>query len=165
MSTDREIFKNMQKGQFTSNNTASSPLGEVAEVHKRQRDCAYYGTENAATNVAEMPICVVKRKSTLREARLLVPSNVTTHNTNYDHIKIYKRTSAGASQTLIAQWNTHGGAQGTIVTTTSNNCSINTTSAANECAAGSVISYEIIKASSGTAVPVGTVFSLDFEEV
>lgn len=162
--TDRARLKQLHRGQFVTNNSASDPLGEVAEFHKRQRDVRKLGTENAATNMAETPALYVKRKSILRQLIGLVSANAATNNTNYAVINFYKRLgSNGGSQTLLASWNTHGGGQGTLTANlpgtfslaSSSNCVI---------AAGSVITYEVIKTSSGVAIPSDSVFVLDLEE-
>lgn len=165
MPTDREYFKRIQKGQFTSENLASAPLTEITEVHSRTREISKFGTENAATNVAETGGLVLARKSKLRSVKLLTGTNVASDNTDYVVVTISKRLSNGASQTTLATLNTHGGANGAITRYVPIAFTLTSTGADLEIASGSAITYTVTKAGSGKALGGDTVFSLDFEEI
>jgi hypothetical protein len=165
MTTDREYLKQAQSGHIASTG-AAAPITEVGYAHTRARDFMKTGSENAATNVAESAMFVVNRKSKLVAADLHVPSNVATSNTDYLTLKVYKRDSAGANQLLVASYNTHGGAQGAVTQWIAKDFSINTTSDTHVIAAGSVLTYEIVKGSAtGVALPTLSIFSFDLEEV
>lgn len=166
--TDRTRIKNQQKGEYLTAAGMVDGNGAVNAMHTRQRDFQKRGTENAATNVAEV-VCVadVARKSKLRKASIAVTTNITGDNTNYAIIKFFKRTSG--TSTLIASWNTHGGAQSSLTTNVSGHCD-NTTNGLvvnsdAEIAAGSQITYSIGKLGSGQLVDIGTCFSFDLEEI
>lgn len=165
MATDRELLKKQQQGQFCTNNSASDPLGEINRSHSRQRDIQKLGSENASTNVAETIGFILERKSWLRSVRFATGTNVTTDNTNYLVLTVYKRTSAGATQKTLASWNTHGAAQGAITKLVSNNMSLSATVSDMIISAGSVITYDLVKAASGQQLVNDTVISLDLEEV
>lgn len=162
--TDRARLKQLHRGQFVTNNSATDPLGEVAEFHKRQRDVVKLGTENAATNMAETPCFHVNRKSILRRVNGLPAATVTGNASNYAVVNVYKRLgSNGGSQTLLASWNSHTSAQSTMTINLSNNFSL--AAAANTViAAGSVVTYEVLKFGTGVAINADTKLTFDLEE-
>lgn len=164
--TDRELLKQQEAGAFCTTG-ATDPIGEVNKFHRRTRSITLVSTANAATAVAETVGFIVPRKSKLADntaIKLLVATtNVATSNSNYDSIIVYKRDSAGANQVRLGTWNTHGGAQGTLTFNVPATVPC-VTNAQAIIAAGSIITYEVTKTSSGVAIDPGTIISLDLEE-
>lgn len=166
MATDREYLKRLQTGQFTSENLASNAVGEIVELHKRTRSFVKIGSENAATNVAETPLGRVYRKSKLHAASLTTATtNIAGNNSDYLVLTVYKRTSAGASQTALVSWNTHLGATGSLTLSVPATGTLTSTVADRDIAAGSVLSYALVKAGNGKALDPGSAIDLDLEEI
>lgn len=163
MATDREIWKDRQNGQAQAFGLAADPrTGVVADVNRRTICAAKFGTENAATNVAEVACGVVNRKARCVSIKYTSVTAIANDATDYVHIKAYKRTSAGASLTLLGSWNSATGAQG--ATTASVPASLSLVDNSDlDIAAGSPISYIITKFGAGKLVDVGS-FTFDVEE-
>ena len=162
MATDREFLKQQQAGMLNTTGAANARV-EVNSSHTRCHHIQKTGTENAATNVAETVALVVNRKANLSTLKFLTGTNVANDSSNYVFITVSKRTSAGASQTTIAYWNTHTSADNQITANVpaSFNVVPNTDATI---AAGSIITYTIGKFGSGQAVAFG-VMAVDLEEV
>ena len=160
--TDRSIFKERQAGQAQGYGLAALPTtGVVADMHRRQRDFAKVGTENAATNVAETVMFTVKRKSKVVAVEYTTGTNVATDNTDYVVFTISKRT--GATATTVATFNTHGGAQGAITQYIGADFSV-VSNSDSTLAADDILTYTIVKANSGKTIAIGTI-TVDLEEV
>ncbi len=165
--TDRKKLKDFQIGQALSIAGITSAVLAVKSTHARARDYLKTGSENAATNVAELPMIFIKRASKLRGFAILPSANVASDNTDYVVFKFYKRT--GATSTLIASWNTHGGAQGAL-TTAAPGVGENVTmglvvNADGEIATAHYLTFELLKYGAGKAVAANTMFSFGLEEI
>lgn len=162
--TDRQYRKYQEAGQLATTG-ASAATDEVAEIHKRTLREKIASSANAATNVSETLVGWLPRKAQLKEGKLTVPTtNVAADGSNYFHLKVYKRTSAGASQTLIAEYNTHTSADGAVtrLTPATLNLVDNSDAVVN---ADSIVTYEVLKYGSGKAIDQYSMLELDFEEV
>lgn len=162
--TDRELLKLQQTGALGGNSSVSNAVGAVAKAHTRTKSLLKYGTENAATAVAESVAGVVNNKSRLQSLKILTKTTIANNNTDHVLFTFSKRTSAGASQTTLGTWNTATAAQGAITA----NVPASVTVVANSDAvidAGSIVTYTIAKAGAGQLVDNPTVFALELEEV
>lgn len=167
MATDRSIIKAQQAGEFRTAATTSAivdPIGEVAKIHTRSLTFQRIGTENAATNIAETVFGVVNRKSLVKTLKLQTIGAVANDATDYDKFYVYKRTSAGATQTLLGSWNTATAAQGATVALAAQSMTLTSTTADLTVTAGSVLTVHVGKFGAGKAL---TEFSItaDLEEV
>lgn len=163
MPTDREYLKYQQAGALVTTGAASGKA-EVGYAHSRQRSFAIFSSANAATNTAETPLGVVEFKSKLKSVKLTVPTTNIAAGTDYAHVKVYKRTAAGASQTLIAQYNTATGAQGAVTLRVPADFAViaNSDSTLD---AESLVTFEVIKGASGKAIDQYSMLDFVFEEV
>ncbi len=166
--TDRARIKNQQEGVFLAAAGMTDAHAATRALHSRGLQGAQKtGTENAATNVAQTPALGYQfRKVKVRGIGITTVSNIATNNTNYDVFKFYK-TVAGTS-TLIGSWNTHGGAQGSIVYGTPVVIAVGTGLVANsdaEIPIGASVDYVITKVSGGALVDPGMLFDFDLEEI
>lgn len=159
--TDRELRKFQEAGQMSTSG-ATDPIGEIAKVHSRSWNFTKVGTENAATNVSETVMFTVNRKTKISSIKYLTGTNSATDNSNYAVITVLKKT-AGANSTTVATYNTHGGAQSSIVKDIPASFSV-VTNSDSTLAAGDALFYTIGKTGSGVAVAIGT-FTVDGEEV
>lgn len=162
MATDRVYLKNQQSGMLQTTG-ASNAISEVSAAHSRTHHIQKTGTENAATNVAETVGLVLNRKVQISSVKLLTGTNVTNDTSNYAVITLSKRTSAGATQTTVATYNTHTNAQGAITLNVPASFSV-VANSDSVVAAGSILTYTITKAGSGQAVAF-SVLAVDVEEV
>ncbi len=162
MATDREYLKQQQAGMLNTTGAVNA-RPEVNSAHSRTFHIQKVGTENAATNVAETVALVVARKAQLSSAKYLTGTNVANDATDYSVVTLYKRTSAGASQTTVATYNTATAAQGAIVLQVPASFSA-VTNADATIAAGSILTYAVKKYGAGKLVDVG-VIAVDLEEV
>lgn len=163
MATDREILKNQQLGALTTAPAVSSPRTAIASAHTRSRDFPKVGTENAETNVAVTVMYSVRRKCRLAGFTYLTGTTTASDNSDYAVITISKQT-AGASNTTIATFNTHGGAQGAITANVPASFSVVANA---DCilAAGDSVHYKVTKHSAtGKVIAIGTLTG-DYEEV
>lgn len=166
--TDRDKVKDQQEGEFLTAKDIVSAKTAVQDMHSRTA-CAHrkMGAENAATNVAELPIGFVPVKSKPRKIGIRVVTNIAADNSHYAVIHFYGR-KAGTS-TLVGSWNTHGGAQGAL--TTAGPAVISTaatgliTNAQSEIAADSDFTFDIQKVGNGQDVAAGSIFSAWLEEI
>lgn len=156
--TDRELLKQQQAGALGTT-AASDPIAEVGSAHTKSINFLKLGTENAATNVAELFVGVVNRKSRVKTVKYVTATNTAADTTDYVVVKVFKGTSA----TLLASWNSHSSAQGAIVEKTASSFSV-VSNADAIIAAGTPISYEVKKYGSGKVLDVGG-FTVDLEEV
>jgi hypothetical protein len=164
--TDRSIVKKFFAGLLRTASTTTAivdPLGAVADGHSRVYNMSRQGTENAATNVAEIAGCTIKRASQLKSISFSSATAVT--NSNNDHVVVYayKYTAAGGSKTLLGSWNTATAAQSATAAFGSNTLSL-VGGSASTIAAGSTISYHVGKFGSGQAL-ANLAVSVDVEEV
>lgn len=162
--TDRELLKLQQTGALGGNSSVSNAVGAIAKHHSRTLNLAKFGTENAATAVAESVAGVVTNKGRLQTLKILTKTTIANNNTDHVLLTFSKRTSAGASQTTLGTWNTATAAQGAITA----NVPASVTVVANSDAvidAGSVLTYTISKAGAGQLVDNPTVFVYEIEEV
>ncbi len=165
--TDRELRKQQEASALGTAGVsgASDPRGETVNIHSRQKDHFLLSGGSTTTNVAEKVFGYVKRASKLRNAHWAMTGALTSNTANYAKLSIYKRNSAGAAQTLLASWNCAVGAEGTTVTLAPNACTNTSTAADLSIAAGSVLTYEIIKyGAAGMTVGEMSVH-VDLEEV
>lgn len=165
MATDREYLKRQQAGMLNTSGTTSDAVtvrSAVNAAHSRTHHIQKTGTENAATNVAETVGLVIARQAQLASAKYLTGTNVANDSSNYVVITLSKRTSAGASQTTVASYNTHTSAQNQITLNVPAAFSL-VTNTDSVIAAGSILTYTVNKYGSGQAVAVG-VLAVDLEE-
>lgn len=161
--TDREILKFQQKGALATAPGITNAADAVNSAHTRAYVITKYGTENAATNVSETPGFVVNRKARVKTAKFLTNTTIANVATDYDVIYLYKRTSAGASQTLLGSWNTSAAAVGGAITahvpaslTLVDNTDL-------DIDAGAIVTYLIGKFGAGKLVADATI-TVDCEE-
>jgi hypothetical protein len=159
--TDREHIKKQQAGSFDSLGLSDRDAA-VAALHTRSHHIFKSGTENAATNVAETAGFVLNRKAKVTSIKLLTATTVANDASDYDKIYVYKRTSAGASQTLLGSWNTATAAQGAITANIPAELDLVDNSDL-VVDAGSVITYHVGKFSSGKVLALATI-TVDTEE-
>ncbi len=159
--TDRELIKTQQAGSFDAIPLAT-PVASLASLHSHSRDYTKVGTENAATNVAATLMFSVRRKSKVGGITYLTGTNVAADNTNSVYFTVSKMT-AGGTAVVVASFNTHAGAQGAITANVPAAFSVVQNSDA-ILASGDSLHYTITKASSGTAVAIGTI-TTDLESV
>ncbi len=167
MATDRSIIKAIWAGLFRTAATTTTivdPIGEVAKFNTRSLSHQRNGTENAATNIAETVFGVVNRKSLVKSLKLQTIGAVANDATAYDKIIVYKRTSAGASQTVLGSWNTATAAQGATTALAAHSLSLTSTTADLTIAAGSVLTVHVGKFGNGQAIAEFSV-TADLEEV
>lgn len=167
MATDRQYMKLQQAGALQTTG-ATNAIGEVGKAHSRPYPMVKAGTENAATNVAQTFLCVLNRKSQFGlgsngTVKFITGSTVTKDTSNYAVTKVFKLDSAGANSTLVASWNTHNSAQGTITANVPASLSV-VANADATVDAGSSLYYTIDKIGTGVQIAVG-VFLVDPEEV
>lgn len=160
--TDRVIFKKQQVGSLGTAG-ASNALGEIAEVHTRAHSIPKTGTENAATNVAETALAVVRRKAQCQGFKYSTGTNVASNATNYLVVTISKRDGAGGAAVTLATYNTHPSAQGAITQWQPAAFSV-VANADATIAAGSLLTYTVGKQGTGQLLDVG-VFTPVLEEV
>ncbi len=106
---------------------------------------------------------MLNRKGYVKTIKGLTATAVANDGTDYDKIYVYKRTSAGASQTLLGSWNTATGSNGAISAsvpftfTLVDNSDLSVD-------AGSVITYHVGKFGGGKALALATL-TVDVEEI
>ncbi len=162
MATDREILKTADVGVAGSMGLAASATTAIASIHSRTRTIQKTGAETAAAAVAETVGLHVTRKSRLKNAWVTTAVAITLSTTNYAVVTLYKRTSAGATPSAIAVYNTALLAIGALTPT-----AFTVTTANADIDAGSIITYAITKAAAGQDFNVSntnTVFDMDLEE-
>ncbi len=165
MPTDREIMKQQEAGALGTAGAASA-INEVAKAHSMWLSFAKASDDAmASTTTAETYTGVfVPVKSRLRGVTYIATTGgITANATTFATITISKRNSAGASKTTIAVFatdtvTTDDVAQGVpkaFYAADLSNVIID---------AGSNITFEIAKASTGVIVRAGT-FTLELEAV
>lgn len=164
MPTDREYLKYQQAGQLATSGAADAKTA-VAQAHSKQRTHSMVSSANAETNVSETIIGVVEFKAKVAGVKLTVPTtNIIGNATNYFVTSIYKRTSAGASQTLVASYNSHASAQGAVTLKVPAAFSV-VANADAIVAAGSLLSFATLKYGSGQALDQYSLLDLVLEEI
>ncbi len=160
MATDREILKAQQKGTFRTAKDIVDSATAVVDTHKRSMTASRATSENAATNVSETPIGVVKRLSKLRAFQISPAANVANDNTNHVVVYLYKYNATSLTRSTIATYNSATAAQGIAPLGTATSGSI----ATETIEAGSPVSYHVGKFGSGQTLNTFSV-TLDLEEV
>lgn len=165
--TDRQLLKMQQAGALGTTG-ASTPIAEIGRAHSFPHSVPKSGTENAATNVAETPLCTVNFKGFVGTGgvgtiKFMTNATATQDTSNYAVITVLKRTAGGAAVT-VASWNTHNSAQGTITAWTPATLVAATANSGADAtiAAGDALSYTITKAASGVQIQPG-VFTIQPE--
>lgn len=164
--TDRKKIKDQQEGEYKTTAGISSAHDAVVSMHSRYLNMSRTGSENAATNVAEVPGGIVHRLSRLRGAYLSADAAVANDSTDYDTVYLYKFASTGGALgagTLLASWNTHTSAQGAITANAKHSMSL-VSAAAASIAADSVITYKVGKTAAGKVLTNFSI-TLDLEEI
>jgi hypothetical protein len=162
MATDRTLYKQMQAGAANSVVSANNAVAAIAAVHSRVLSAYKHGTENAATNVAEVGLAWSPRKAVVNYVKYLTGTNVANDSTDYAVITVAKRTAGGAA-TTVATYNTHTSAQGAITQWAPAAFSVVSNSDAT-LAAGDALTYKVLKYGSGKVIDVGHIVA-DVEEV
>lgn len=162
--TDRELIKQQEAGQAATSG-ASDPIGEVAKVHSywvafsKSADDAMASTTTSETYTGVL----VPVKSRLKSVKYVATTGgITANATTYATITVNKRDSAAANKLAVASFATD-----TVTTddvTQGVPKEFDLTTANIIIAAGSTITYEIAKASTGVVVRAGTV-TLELEAV
>jgi len=165
--TDRDKIKDQEEGVYLSAAGISNAKEAVAQRECRPFPFLKTGTENAATNVAESPICLAPHKCRAKKIGIQAASNVTSNASNYTLIKFFHRTNAVS--TCFATWNTAPAAQGALTTSDPGVMSTAATglvvnSDAN-IPANAGIYYTIDKYGTGQAIATLSTFTLWLEEV
>ena len=162
MATDREILKDAQTGQANSLPLASAAKDAVAAAHTRQYNWPKTGTENGDTNVAEIAMFVVNRKGKVKTVKYLTGTTASHNATHYTYFTVSKRTAAAAA-VVVASYNTHTSAQGTITGNTTASFSV-VDGDNSAITAGDTLHYQLLKVANGVTIGVGGI-SVDIEEV
>jgi len=162
--TDRAKVKDFQEGQYVTIAGITSAKDVVDAVHSRPYVFSHRGGENAATNVDEASGCTILRAGRLKGVKVSSQDAVANDASDYVKLYIYKRTAAGATQTLIASWNSEATAEGSLAAFGSHACTLSSTSSALDLAAGITVTYHVGKTGSGKALN-DFVVTLDVEEV
>ncbi len=163
MSTDREYLKYQQAGALATTG-ASDAKTEVGKAHSRIRTFNLGSAANAATNTSETALGTVRFKSRLKSCYLTNGTNVAANASNYAVVSIYKRTSAGASQTLLGSWNTHASAQGALTALVPASLTL-VSNADVVIDAGSLLTYGVGKVGTGQAIDQFSPLDFELEEV
>jgi hypothetical protein len=160
--SDRTAVKKFQKGQFLGIKGVSDAASIVNTIHQHARDFLKTGTENAATNVDESPMFTTGGTRVLKRFNIAPKSNVASDNTDYVVFKIFKRINS--TSTLVAFWNTHGGANGALTELNRHAANVVTNSDATV-ASSSSMTYKIEKYGAGQQVDPGLIFSFAMEDI
>lgn len=163
--TDRKKIKDQQKGYFVTAAGILAASDEVNKIHTRTHAHFLLSGGSTTTNVAEKAFGFVKRRSQFKAGSWAPTGALTANATNYGILRVFKRTSAGASKTLVASWNTATGAQGTTVALADNALAATSTPADLTVAAGSVLTYEIEKFGAGGLTIGEMALAVDLEEI
>ena len=164
--TDRKKIKDQQKGEFVTTAGIADADAAVVAMHSRYLSYARTGSENAATNVAEVPMGINHRLSRLRGAYLTADAAVANDGTDYNKVYVFAFPAAGGALgagTLVASWNTHTSAQSAITANAKHSMSL-VTAAAASIAADSVFTMKIGKTGAGKAM-TNIAITLDLEEI
>jgi len=164
--TDRKKIKDQQKGEFLTAAGISDADAAVVAMHSRHFNYARTGSENAATNVAEVPMGIVHRLSRCRAVYFTSDAAVANDTSDYDTVYVYKFASTGGALgagTLVASWNTHTSAQSAITANAKHSMSL-VTAAAASIAADSVLTMKVGKSGSGKVL-TNFAITLDLEEI
>jgi hypothetical protein len=106
---------------------------------------------SAATTTAETPFYTARYRETLLRAKYTPAAALTSNDTNYATLKVWKRSVDGATQTAI-------GSEATTTTDTGSwtaFVSVEVALLATALAPGESLLFEITKAGTGVAVPAG----------
>ena len=148
MTTDRTKIKDQQKGEYLSTAGIVDSAGEVEKLHTRSFSVAVHALENAATNVTERPVGIIKRLSKIKAISIVPPAAVANDATDYVKVYVYKYTSAGATQTLLGSWNSATAAQGAMTAYAKHSLSL-VTAAVASVSADSTITFHVGKFGAG----------------
>lgn len=161
--TDRSKIKDQEKGTYLTASGISDAAGEVEKIHCRPLTAVVHALENAATNVTERPVGVVKRLSKVKAINVVSPAAVANDATDYVKVYVYKYTSAGATQTLLGSWNTATAAQGAMTAYANHSLSL-VAAATASVAAGSTLTFHVGKFGAGKVLGNCSV-TVDLEEI
>ena len=159
MPTDREIIKSQEKGVYRTAKDIVASAQAVVDTHMRTLTASRQASENAATNIAETPLGVVKRFSKLRAFEITPSANVTSNDTNHIVVYLFKYNATSLARTQIASYNSVNSAQGAATLGRPVSGSISTT----DIEAGSPVSYLVGKFGTGQLLSSFSI-TLDLEE-
>ena len=161
--TDRAKIKDQQKGVYLTAAGISDASGEVESMHTKTFSTTVHALENAATNVTERPVGIIKRLSKVKAISIVPPAAVANDATDYIKVYVYKYTSAGATQTLLGSWNSATAAQGAMTAYAKHSLSL-VTAAVKSVSADSTITFHVGKFGAGKVLGNCSV-TVDHEEI
>lgn len=165
MTTDRFKIKEQQEGTYAT-------AADISDVHDavqamNARPYPFVVTRTTANEFSESPCGFVPHKSRVKKMGIQVVANIASDNTSYLIFNLFKRV-AGTS-TLVASWNTHGGAQGAlttaapaVVSTAATGLVVNSDAVI---PADAGLTYSVVKASNGQSVTAQWVLTPWLEEI